>query len=66
MFQYLSKSYLKTTKLALKNIFKPFQTNSYGNLKDQDRIFSNLYNDNDPYINGALKRVLNTIFKFSF
>jgi hypothetical protein len=30
---------------------------SYGNLKDQDRIFTNLYCDDDPYIEGALKRV---------
>lgn len=25
-------------------------------MKDQDRIFTNLYGDKDPYINGALKR----------
>lgn len=30
----------------------------YGNLKDSDRIFTNVYKDGDPYINGALKRVL--------
>ncbi|KAL4510072.1 hypothetical protein ABPG72_010265 [Tetrahymena utriculariae] len=29
---------------------------SYGNLKDQDRIFTNLYRDNDPFVQGALKR----------
>ncbi len=29
----------------------------YGNLKDSDRIFTNVYKDGDPYINGALKRV---------
>lgn len=29
----------------------------YGNLKDSDRIFTNVYRDADPYINGALKRV---------
>lgn len=29
---------------------------SYGNLKDQDRIFTNLYRDDDPFIKGALKR----------
>jgi len=35
---------------------------SYGNLKDQDRIFTNLYKDGDPGIQGALKRVMfNTI-----
>lgn len=29
----------------------------YGNLKDSDRIFTNVYKDGDPYIEGALKRV---------
>ena len=29
----------------------------YGNLSDQDRIFTNLYKDGDVGINGALKRV---------
>jgi hypothetical protein len=29
----------------------------YGNLKDSDRIFTNVYKDGDPYIDGALKRV---------
>ena len=28
----------------------------YGGLKDQDRIFTNLYKDGDPYIEGAIKR----------
>ena len=35
---------------------------TFGNLKDQDRIFTNLYGDGDPYINGALKRVLKKKF----
>ncbi len=30
---------------------------SHGNLKDQDRIFTNVYRDGDPFIEGALKRV---------
>lgn len=30
----------------------------YGNLKDSDRIFTNVYRDGDPYIDGALKRVI--------
>ena len=30
----------------------------YGNLKDSDRIFTNVYRDGDPFINGALQRVL--------
>jgi NADH dehydrogenase (ubiquinone) flavoprotein 1 len=29
---------------------------NHGGLKDSDRIFTNLYNDGDAYINGALKR----------
>ena len=35
---------------------------SYGNLKDQDRIFTNLYKDDDPFIDGALRRVIIDIF----
>ena len=29
---------------------------SHGGLSDQDRIFTNVYNDGDAFINGALKR----------
>merc|ERR1711975_148732 len=29
---------------------------TYGGLRDQDRIFTNLYNDGSAYIDGALKR----------
>ena len=29
---------------------------SYGNLSDQDRIFTNVYKDQDPFIKGAMKR----------
>ena len=35
----------------------------YGNLKDSDRIFTNVYKDGDPYINGALKRVSPSSFR---
>ena len=28
----------------------------YGGISDQDRIFTNLYKDQDPFIDGALKR----------
>jgi len=31
-------------------------TKSYGGLKDQDRIFTNIYGEEDPYLKGALKR----------
>lgn len=30
---------------------------TYGKLKDSDRIFTNVYKDSDPYIDGALRRV---------
>ena len=30
---------------------------TYGGLKDADRIFTNVYKDTDPYIQGALRRV---------
>ena len=29
----------------------------HGNLRDADRIFTNVYRDGDPFIEGALKRV---------
>jgi len=29
---------------------------TYGNLQDKDRIFTNLYKDESPFIQGALKR----------
>ena len=31
-------------------------TRTYGNLSDQDRIFTNLYRDESPYMDGALRR----------
>jgi hypothetical protein len=31
---------------------------SHGGLKDQDRIFTNVYRDGDPFIEGAIKRVI--------
>merc|ERR1719298_4022 len=34
----------------------PARDRSYGNLSDQDRIFTNVYNDKDAFIDGALKR----------
>jgi NADH dehydrogenase (ubiquinone) flavoprotein 1 len=30
----------------------------YGGLKDEDRIFTNVYRDDTPYIEGALRRVI--------
>ena len=46
--------------LAVQNMvfasMMPKRFRSYGNLQDQDRIFTNVYKDNDPFIDGALKR----------
>ena len=43
--------------LMLTRILQRFSyTKTHGGLKDADRIFTNLYKDGDPYINGALKR----------
>lgn len=44
----------------LTKIVRSFATTTnktYGKLKDSDRIFTNVYKDSDPYINGALRRV---------
>lgn len=44
----------------LTRIVRRFATTTnktYGNLKDSDRIFTNVYKDSDPYISGALRRV---------
>ena len=38
------------------NSFFQSTTRTYGNLSDQDRIFTNLYMDESPYIEGALRR----------
>jgi hypothetical protein len=37
--------------------FATTSNKTYGKLKDSDRIFTNVYKDTDPYINGALRRV---------
>ena len=34
---------------------------TFGGLKDQDRIFTNIYRDGDPFIEGAIMRVLRFI-----
>jgi len=34
----------------------PVRMKSYGNLSDQDRIFTNVYKDESPWIDGAIKR----------
>jgi len=46
--QYLASKFFSTAGAA--------STRTHGNLKDQDRIFTNLYGDGDPFIKGAEKR----------
>lgn len=46
---------LVTQNLVFSSMF-PKRYRSYGNLQDQDRIFTNVYQDGDEFINGALKR----------
>ena len=50
----------------LTRIVRRFATTTnktYGNLKDSDRIFTNVYKDSDPYISGALRRVTPQLFR---
>ena len=49
----------------LTQIFKRFAsyTKVHGNLKDSDRIFTNVYQDSDAYIKGALRRVSSVLFR---
>ena len=54
-----SASFLRSTRQVIN---KPVMVSAavpmrqYGNLSDQDRIFTNLYKDQSPWIDGALKR----------
>ena len=53
-------------KNMITRILRRFSTTNnktYGNLKDQDRIFTNVYKDTDPYISGALRRVTPSLFR---
>ena len=48
---------------VMRRFFSTTNNKTYGNLKDQDRIFTNVYKDTDPYIQGALRRVCRIIFR---
>lgn len=52
--------YLFSHKASMaRNMFKFSRmsfSKTHGNLQDQDRIFTNLYRDGDPFIEGAFKR----------
>lgn len=42
---------------SVTRLSRSFAERTYGNLKDSDRIFTNVYRDGTPYLEGALKRV---------
>ena len=48
---------------VMRRFFSTTNNKTYGNLKDQDRIFTNVYKDTDPYIQGALRRVHHIVFR---
>merc|ERR1719507_2445161 len=53
----MNASSVRTRQLMLnapKMLTTPMR--AYGGISDQDRIFTNLYKDGDPFIDGALKR----------
>ena len=53
-FKVLIKSFVVFT--AMFATMAQARNRSYGNLSDQDRIFTNVYNDKDAFIDGAMKR----------
>ncbi|KRX10490.1 hypothetical protein PPERSA_08792 [Pseudocohnilembus persalinus] len=56
-FKTLQTINKNTNKQTLKQGYTFCSANkTYGNLRDQDRIFTNVYKDNDPFIKGAMKR----------
>jgi hypothetical protein len=50
------KSFTTLTQTNQPNVQAP-PKKVHGNLKDSDRIFTNVYRDGDPFIEGAIKRV---------
>ena len=58
-----------SSKIVLSSITKNIGTRhsfrSYGGLKDKDRIFTNLYGEQDFGLQGALKRVCVKVHKVS-
>merc|ERR1719230_1540061 len=52
----MRRGMLKNNVVRQTSMFNAFSKRFHGNLQDQDRIFTNLYGDKDPYIQGALKR----------
>ena len=48
---------------VMRRFFSTTNNKTYGKLRDQDRIFTNVYKDTDPYIQGALRRVFRFVFR---
>lgn len=45
------------SKAVMRILGRGFAERTYGRLKDSDRIFTNVYRDGSPWVDGALKRV---------
>jgi len=56
MLHHLPKSGVIGSRIARQPFARLFSERSYGNLKDQDRIFTNLYLHGSPYLKDAQKR----------
>lgn len=57
MLQKLVPQLFNMKALSGAAMYRFSEVRVHGGLKDQDRIFTNLYRDSDPYIVGATKRV---------
>lgn len=55
---------VRQIRLIVQGVRSFAEKTSYGNLSDQDRIFTNVYRDDEPWVDGALRRV-NTFQNFS-
>ena len=54
---FLNNKLITQFSLLKRNFSQVTETKTtHGNLKDSDRIFTNLYRDGDPFIEGAMKR----------
>jgi hypothetical protein len=55
----LRRTLVSAVKLAASSriLGRGFAVRAYGGLKDSDRIFTNVYGDGSPFVDGAVKRV---------
>jgi hypothetical protein len=56
--KYITNLYKFPKKLFSTTLQTGGVKKTFGGLKDHDRIYTNLYRDGDPFIEGALKRVM--------